>query len=114
MFEKIPTVNPDYVSLLSVVLSIVFVLLNNIFLLFLILFLDYLDGVFARRLNKKDEHIDLACDRISELIIFTVYYEFLPFVVVNIWLSVLKLSKNINLPIILPLRHMLLIKMIFL
>ncbi|HIQ50168.1 MAG TPA: hypothetical protein EYH56_03160 [Nanoarchaeota archaeon] len=115
-FEKLPKINPDFISLSSVILSVVFVYINinlfnshlvNLLLLFLILVLDYLDGVFARKINKKDEHIDIACDRISELAIFSVpfLYHLLPLVIFNIILSVIKLKKNIRFPIVLPLRQ---------
>ena len=118
IFSVIPTVNPDRISWTMVILSFIYVYLHesvpaSIILLFILLLFDTLDGVMARRIKKSDEIIDLSCDRISELVIFSVYPLFLLLVLVNLWLSFLKLKKNLNLPMVLPLRHLLLIYLIW-
>lgn len=110
---KIPFINPDRLSHLGVILSVFYFYLHSspyrFILLLLIVFLDYLDGVMARKIGKKDEFIDVACDRTSELIIFSSLRGWsLLIVIINIWLSIWKLKRNIHAPIILPLRHILL------
>ncbi len=112
LMSRFPTIDPNKISYLSVVLSLPFVYLYPsvyaLIILFSIVFLDYLDGVMARRLRKSDDHIDLACDRVSELLIsYKVGTVFMLAAVANVWLSVYKL-KNKNIPIVLPLRHLLL------
>ena len=107
--------DPDKISVLSVIVSAMFPLIHfkwgissiyAAYILLLVLFLDYLDGVAARQRNKNDEHVDIACDRVSELVIFMVYPAILYLVVINIWLSILKLRKKITAPLMLPLRHL--------
>lgn len=118
IFARLPFINPDRLSQLGVFLSVFsFLLRPSLYLsilLFVILFLDLLDGVMARRIGKKDVHIDLACDRTSELILFSSLGGwFILVVVINIWLSIYKLMKEVDAPFILPLRHMLLGYMVF-
>lgn len=110
IFSFLPTLNPDKISWLGAMLSPIYLLAHNanapaLALLASILFLDYLDGLMARRLRKRDEHIDLSCDRISELCIFLAHPSLLPLVVLNIALSTVKLAKRLKVPLIIPLRH---------
>lgn len=109
LWNFLPLIDPDFLSYLSVLLSFLYFmvyplpnLLALIFLL-LILLLDVLDGVMARRIGKKDEEVDLACDRISELLIFLHNPLFLFLSLLNIWLSVVRMKKKI--PIVLPVRQ---------
>ncbi len=117
LIRKFPTLDPNKISYLSVILSLPFVYLYPsiyaLLFLFLIVFLDYLDGVMARRLKKADDHIDLACDRVSELLIsYKIGTIFMLAAVSNVWLSIYKL-KNKNMPVVLPLRHFLIIYILY-
>ncbi len=119
LMNRIPTIDPNKISYFSVVLSMPFVYLypscKAIFVLMIVVFLDYLDGVMARRLRKCDEHVDLACDRVSELLIaYKLGSIFILAAVVNVWLSVYKLkNKNKNIPLIIPLRHLILLFIVY-
>ena len=68
-------------------------------------FLDYLDGVAARKQNKSDELIDIACDRVSEMLIFLPYPQIFYLVMINIWLSIYKLKTKTEFPLLLAMRQ---------
>jgi len=102
-------VNPNYISLASVIFTIpilyVTSFLMKAIIVFLVLFLDSLDGYIARKYNRASRNglvVDIACDRFSELVIFSFSPLLLFIVYVNILLSVMRLKKGW---IILPLRH---------
>ena len=118
LLMRVPFVDPDKLSWIGVFLSLfsIFLSSNSLYfsiLIFVVLLFDYLDGVMARRAKKRDEHIDLACDRASELVILTSFNPWLLIpVVLNVWISAYKLKKKIDMPIVLPLRVILLIYLI--
>ena len=108
-------VNPDRLSQLSVMLSAAFIFTRDVYLLMAalaaILVLDWLDGAVSRNLARKSgrkmaEITDIGCDRVSELVIFSAYPLLLPLAAINIFLSALRLKRSM--PIVLPLRHILL------
>jgi len=111
----LPRVNPNLISGLSILLSLVFILIQNqlaaVFVLLLVLVLDYLDGAVARKYNTQSEEgyvVDVASDRMSEGIIFSLF--FFPWFFLfslNCLLSLLSVKKNIH--IIIPLRHIFLV-----
>jgi len=121
--------SPNLISWLSVLTSIIVYFsfsiglnLPGIVLLFSILVLDSLDGLVARSKHMDSEHgqlVDVACDRMSELIIFSsepvIFSRFnlwIFLVVVNVYLAILHL-KNSRV-FILPLRHIFLLLKILL
>lgn len=102
-------VNPNYVSYSSVILSLTILFVHEPLyqaaIIFGVLFLDSYDGLVARRFKMESRQgltTDLACDRYSELIIFISQPLMLPFVGLNIALSIMNLRKGWY---ILPLRH---------
>ncbi|MFH1598461.1 MAG: CDP-alcohol phosphatidyltransferase family protein [Patescibacteria group bacterium] len=75
----IPKVHPDIISFLSLITTVLFLIVLKyskpwaLFLIFLTLFLDGLDGFIARKFNLKSKHgywVDLFTDRLSEGIMF--------------------------------------------
>ncbi len=111
-------VNPDRISWLAVILSAAFIFFQDIRIwtgaLAIIIILDWLDGAVARNMQKKgrklEEVTDIGCDRISELLVFSAFPLLLPLVVINIFLSAQRL--RVNMPIVLPLRHILLVYLV--
>lgn len=108
-------VEPDTISALSVVVSL-FVLLNPVLIITVVLLLDLLDGLVARRKNREREResgelTDWACDRYSEFIIFGFFAierpVFLLLPVLNVILTLAVLRKKRG-AVILPLRQALL------
>jgi len=116
--------SPNLISWLSVLTSIMVYFsfstrsnLSGIILLFSVLVLDLLDGLVARSKHMDSDpgrSVDFACDRMSELIIFSseplIFCRFNLWIflaVVNLYLSILHL-KNLRV-IILPLRHIFLL-----
>ncbi len=118
----IPKLNPNMVSGGSLVLSL-FVPLGflfydflGIFILFLVLCFDYLDGFIAREYGLDSEEgymVDVVVDRVSEGVIFmvSVFPWFVLFSVNNL-LALRSFRKDEH--FILPLRHFYLIYMLFL
>lgn len=113
-------IDPNKISGSSILLSflVAYFILRNMFLLatlvlFLVLFLDFLDGLVARgrRINSyQGQIIDWSADRISEVIIFIpliLSYHFLLFLIfLNILLNFAVLRKKL---VVLPLRHFILV-----
>lgn len=109
----LPNIDPNILSGLSVLVSMLFVLflvvspLISMLFLIAVLVLDLLDGAVARRygkISKEGELADLASDRLSEGIIFSVF--FLPWFylfVLNCLLSLFSVARGRR--IIIPLRH---------
>jgi len=119
----LPKINPDIVSALSVILSIFFILYSNltyqIIMLVLIIFLDWLDGLIAKkhqyRKNEKEKEkgwmIDVFADRLSEGIISIIY--FMPFFFLFFINCILSLwSYKSKKHFILPVRAILLLYLI--
>lgn len=121
--------SPNLISWLSVLTSIMVYFsfsiglnLSGIILLFSVLVLDLLDGLVARSKHMDSEHgqlVDAACDRMSELIIFSsepvILSRFNPWIflaVANLYLTIVHL-KNFRV-FILPLRHVFLLLKILL
>ena len=115
-FEKID-VSPNAISwfslFLSLFVSLLFrsnLLLYGIIALFAVLFLDVLDGFWARkkRLESFDGLVvDASCDRLSEFMIFYPSSFWLVLAAANCHVAVWRL-KNKKVPI-LPLRHLFLV-----
>ncbi|MEM5773121.1 MAG: CDP-alcohol phosphatidyltransferase family protein [Candidatus Aenigmatarchaeota archaeon] len=102
--------------LLSIFVSLLLragIVLLGIVLLFLVLFLDGLDGFIARKKKQTSFNglvVDLSCDRLSEFIIFYPSIVFIGFATFNSFLAVLRLNNKKF--FILPLRHLFLIKLL--
>jgi len=106
-----PNINPSIITLLAIPFSIAFIFLWEdhkvaaIVVFFLILLSDWLDGIIARqhkRASKKGWFIDTITDRVSEGIIFLVFfwpwfYLFLLNIILNIFSYFVK--RNLILPI---------------
>lgn len=115
-FEKID-ISPNAISwsslFLSVFVSLLFrskLVLYGIIALFLVLFLDLLDGFLARKKHLESFDglvVDASCDRLSEFIIFYPSSLWLVLAAINCYVTVWRL-KNEKIPI-LPLRHLFLI-----
>jgi len=115
-FEKIG-ISPNAISWFSLFLSVFVSLffrselpLYGIVVLFLVLFLDLLDGSLARKKGLQSFDglvVDASCDRLSEFIVFYPSSLWLILAAVNCYLTMWRLkSKKI---LILPLRHLFLI-----
>jgi len=104
----LPNINPDIISILSVIVTIVAVWnYQNFWWLFsfiiLACLLDWLDGLIAKRYHRtsaKGYLVDMVCDRLSEGILF--WFSFTPwfyFFLVNIILSIIswKTKKHFTL-----------------
>jgi len=115
-FEKID-ISPNAISwsslFLSVFVSLLFrsnLLLYGIIALFLVLFLDVLDGFLARKKHLESFDglvVDASCDRLSEFIIFYPSSLWLILAAVNCYVTFWRL-KNKKI-LILPLRHLFLV-----
>lgn len=106
-------ISPNRVSWLSLFFSIfVYITLQkNLFLvgailLFLVLFLDALDGFLARKRKIASFQglvIDTSCDRLSEFIVFFPFKLWILLATMNIFITMFRLKdKNV---FIFPLRH---------
>ncbi len=102
-------IDPNSISRLSAVTSIFFLFAQNTLhqalIIFIVLLLDLYDGLVARKYGKESKNgliVDLACDRVSELVIFIRTPYLLFFVFANVLLSVLKIKKGCH---VAPLRH---------
>ena len=118
ILKRMPTINPDEISRLMVVISLIYVFINqllwpSIILVLILWILDWLDGVMARRLKKSDDIIDLMSDRTSELILYSPHGIMLSIVILNVFLSIVKLKFKPKIPFILPLKQILLIYLIW-
>lgn len=117
----LPKVNPNVLSGLSIITSLLFVLTlrvsSTVALSFIIitLLLDWFDGLIAKKHNLCSEEgyiVDLVSDRVSEGIMFTPF--FVPWFflfVINSILAVVSFIKRKH--IVLPLRHAFLITFVF-
>ena len=118
----LPNVNPNVISGLSVLTSMLFVIvfpkfpiISAVFLTFTIL-LDWFDGLIAKKFQRTSEEgyvVDVMSDRLSEGIIFSAMifpWFFLFFL--NCLLSMRSVVKEKH--IILPLRHLFLIYLVIL
>lgn len=113
----LPKINPNIVSGMSIIASLLFVLvfrynpLASFMILFLVLVLDLLDGLIAKKYGLQSEEgyiVDVASDRLSEGIIFSVF--FLPWFYLFALNNALTLwSFNSRRHIVLPLRHVFLL-----
>jgi len=117
-------IDPNKISGISVLLSflLAYLIFKNMFIfsalvLFIILFLDFLDGVIARG-RKIDSYqgqiVDWTADRMSEIIIFVPLFLQNAFIILipslNIFVNFLVVKGKIWL---IPLRHLLLIWLIY-
>lgn len=115
-FAKIG-ISPNAISgfslFLSVFVSLLFrseLLLFGIIALFIVIFLDALDGFLARKKHLESFDgltVDVSCDRLSEFVIFYPGSLWLALAAVNCYVTVWRL-KNEKIPI-LPLRQLFLV-----
>ena len=112
----LPDINPNILSGLSVVLSMLFVLFlgyPQAAASFLggVLVLDWLDGLLARKHNRVTEEgylADVASDRFSEAIVFLpFFFPWFYLFCINCMLALLSVKRRKH--IILPLRHIFLV-----
>lgn len=112
----LPNVNPDTVSALSLVVSVIFLLNGNciyrIVVLGIVWFLDIIDGTIAQRYqwrkNDEEKHkgwvTDVTIDRLSEGVISVAYFmPLFPLFVLNTALTLWSYKHRRH--IILPLRQ---------
>jgi phosphatidylserine synthase len=109
----LPNVDPNLVSGLSVVTSLLFILalgyspMLAFILIILTLQLDYFDGLIAKKYGRCSEEgyiVDVACDRISEGLMFAPFFvPWFPLFALNTVPTVFGFAKNKH--VILPLRH---------
>lgn len=123
MALPLPNVNPNAVSGLSVITSMVFVLslrfsffgLPLLFLAVTIL-LDWFDGLIARRYGKGSEEgyfVDLVSDRLSEGIIFSFFFfPWFYLFTLNCMLSIVSVRRKRH--VVLPLRHIFMVFYVYL
>jgi phosphatidylglycerophosphate synthase len=113
-----PDVDPKYISLLSIVVSLLVLFFRQLpylaLIVFAVLYLDALDGHIARKYRRasREGHLtDIASDRMSELLMFSFNPLLLMAVYANILLSISNLKKGTW---ILPLRHVYLLYLLYL
>lgn len=109
----LPDVNPNAVSGLSIITSMLFVLFIRLYpfiatvFLLATLILDWLDGLIARKFGKTSEEgylADVASDRFSEGIIFAVFFfPWFYLFLANCILSMVSVKRKRHL--VFPLRH---------
>ena len=109
----LPKINPNKVSALSLIFSLLFIIFFNyskiisILFIFLVLLFDFLDGAIAKRYYKESVEgyiVDVTCDRISEGIIFSFFFfPWFFFFSINLWLTILSFYNKKHIAI--PLRH---------
>lgn len=110
IFLPLPNLNPNIVSMLSVLAMMMIFFVSNLYqvLFFVILsiFLDWLDGTIARKYNRINESgyiIDALCDRASEgVIAIVLFYPWFYLFVLNLILLFISWQRKINL--LMPLR----------
>lgn len=110
----LPQIHPDVISALSLILSVFFVFYNNvlyqILILAIVLILDWLDGLVAKKYQYRKSEIekergwmvDVFTDRLSEGIISIIYFmPFFPLFSLNCFLSLwsYKSKKHFILPV---------------
>ncbi len=115
LWEGIPLPKANIISRISVVVSALYPVLYfygvlnktlAVMILGCVWFLDYLDGVAARMERKEgDDVVDIACDRVSEMLIFMPYPQVFWMLSLNIWLSVYKLKTKTEFPLLLAMRQ---------
>lgn len=108
----LPNVHPNMISGFSILTSFAFlalfrfsVILSFLFLV-LTLLLDWFDGVVAKKYFRVSEEgylADLTSDRLSEGIMFVIFFPWFCLFVVNCLLSMISVVRRKH--IILPLRH---------
>jgi phosphatidylglycerophosphate synthase len=118
----LPNVNPNVVSGLSIVTSMLFVVSFPFFsfaavvFLFMTILLDWFDGLIAKKFRRMSEEgyiVDVTSDRLSEGIIFSaVFFPWFFLFVLNCLLTIRSVAKKRH--IVLPLRHLFLIYLILL
>lgn len=117
----LPRINPSIISVLSIFISLLFVIFwpvgwwLGVIFLSLTLFFDWLDGAVAKKFEMQSRRgwlIDVFCDRLSEVIIFLPFFNLWFYLVIfNILLSIFSFSSKRHL--ILPLRFAFLLYLIF-
>lgn len=118
----LPNVNPNFVSGLSILTSMLFVLflrispiISIIFLIITVLF-DWFDGLIAKKFGRASEEgylVDLVSDRLSEGIMFSVvFFPWFFLFTLNCLLTMRAVVKKKH--VIIPLRHIFLVYYAFL
>ena len=118
IWNWLPTIDPNKISLLIIAISLIYTYISQflwppLILVLVIWWLDWLDGVMARRLKKLDDNIEMATDRISELMLYSPYGIMISIVLINILLSVIKLKYKPKIPFILPLKQILIMYLVW-
>ena len=117
----LPDVHPNVISGISIVTSFAFlasfgfsVILSLLFLV-LTLLLDWFVGLVAKKFFRTSEEgylTDLTSDRLSEGIMFVIFFPWFCLFVVNCVLSLMSVAKRKH--VILPLRHLFVIYLLWL
>jgi len=110
-----PNIEPNLISYLALPASLAFILvwpvnkLAALIILMVVLILDWLDGLVAKKFGKASEKgwvIDVVTDRLSEGIIFAYFFHpWFYFFLLNILLTLFS-YKFKKFSLILPLRHL--------
>ena len=112
----LPDMNPNALSGMSIITSMLFLLSVKysmplaLTLLFCTLLLDWFDGMVARKFNRTSEEghlVDIASDRLSEGIVFVAFFPWFCLFTLNCLLSLWSVAHKRHL--ILPLRHVFLV-----
>ena len=116
-----PKVNPNLISYLALPFSLIFILLwdkyelLSFFVLVVVLLLDWIDGLVAKKYHSTSEAgwvVDVTTDRLSEGIIFIHFFHpWFYLFLVNILLTAAS-YKFKKFSLILPLRHLLFLYLI--
>ncbi len=117
----LPNVHPNVISGFSIMTSLAFLAIFRfsvvLSLLFLIitLVLDWFDGLIAKKFERGSEEgylADIMSDRLSEGIMFVIFFPWFCLFVVNCMFSIISVAKKKH--VILPLRHVFVIYVIWL
>lgn len=117
----LPNVHPNVISGISIITSFAFlasfgfsVILSLLFLI-LTLLLDWFDGLVAKKFFRTSEEgylADITSDRLSEGIMFVIFFPWFCLFVLNCALSLMSVARRKH--VILPLRHLFVIYLLWL
>ena len=117
----LPDVHPNVISGMSVITSFAFLaflrfsLVTSFSFLILTLLLDWFDGLTAKKFFRDSEEgylADMASDRLSEGIMFSVFFPWFCLFAANCLLAMVSVARRRH--VVLPLRHVFVIYMIWL
>lgn len=108
----LPNVNPNVLSGISIITSFAFlalfkfsIILSFLFLIITLL-LDWFDGLVAKKFFRTSEEgylADLTSDRLSEGVMFVIFFPWFCVFVINCALSIFSVKRNKH--VIIPARH---------